>query len=297
MQAARARGEHLAVRVGKFILGWAMRVIAFMVEFVTPSNSTVRSRWLRAPSLDQGAEVCIFVSYAPGSVMPEYSRFHARAWAEAGFHVIIVLNTDLFGDDTRMDDLDFASGVLVRENRGYDFGAWASALQALPTVKTASLVALVNDSIYGPLNTFGQMLERAREVDCDVIGAVESLEFGRHFQSFLLLFRPRALHSDAFWDFWRKVRAGGRLIAVYRYELRLLSALERAGLRCDALFRSSDTRNPTLTKWRQLIDQGLPYVKVALLRDNTFKSDLSGWQEVLEKHGYDPALATQPIAR
>lgn len=264
-----------------------------MVEFVTPSNSTVRCRWLRSPNLGHGAEVCIFVSYAPGSVLPEYSRFHARAWADAGFRVIIVLNTDSFGEDAKTDGLDFASGVLVRENRGYDFGAWASALQQLPAVKTASLVALANDSMYGPLDTFGQMLERARAIDCDVIGAVESLEFGRHFQSFLLLFRPRALNSDAFWAFWRKVRAGGRIIAVYRYELGLLSALERAGLRCVALFKSSDTRNPTLTGWRQLIDQGLPYLKIAILRDNIFGVDLSGWQEVLRDHGYDPALATR----
>jgi len=272
-------------------------LIASMVEFAAPSNSTVRSRWLRSPELGEAAELCIFVAYAPASVVPEYSRFHARAWADAGFQVVLVLNTDAFEDrgHVQADELPFASGVLLRENRGYDFGAWASALQQLPNVRTASLVALVNDSMYGPLDTFEPMLARARAMDADVIGATESQEFGHHFQSFLLFFKTRALTSDAFWKFWSKVRAGGRIVAVYRYELRLMKTLERAHLRCAALFRNRDRRNPTLTRWRELIDEGLPYLKIALLRDNLFNADLSGWQEVLRDHGYDASLATRHV--
>jgi hypothetical protein len=49
-------------------------------------------------------------------------------------------------------------------------------------------------------------------------------------------------------------------------------------------------RNPTLTRWRALIDAGFPFVKVALLRENPFDADLIGWESVLERHGYDPAI-------
>lgn len=283
----------MIVLLKSFVPGWLRRFVATMVELITPSNRKVRSRWLRAPQLERGDNVCIFVSYASDSVMPAYSRFQARAWSKAGFRLIIVLNTDSFGDDPRADELDFASGILLRENRGYDFGAWATALQAMPAVRTASSVALANDSMYGPLDTFEPMLDRMRALDADLIGAVESLEFGRHFQSFLLIFSHRALNSDAFWNFWGRIKAGGRLIAVYRYELGVMRTMERAGMRCTALFTSHDNRNPTLTRWRELIQEGLPYLKIALLRDNLFKADLSGWQKVLQDHGYDTGLATQ----
>jgi lipopolysaccharide biosynthesis protein len=291
VQSDFPRGVRLAMRVGNFIPGWARRVIAIMIEFLAPSNSTVRTRWLRSPQIDEGAEVCVFVSYAPGGVMPEHSRFHAEAWAHAGFRVVVVLNTDVVDSVVRAWDLSFAAGILVRENRGYDFGAWASALNELPVIRTSSLVALVNDSVYGPLNSFDDMLQRVRALDGDVIGVTESREFVRHFQSYLLFFRPKALNAAVFWHFWKNIRAGGRIIAIYRYEQGLLATMERAGLRCAALFRAHDARNPTLTRWRALIDEGFPYVKVGLLRDNVFDADLSGWQEVLFEHGYDPALA------
>lgn len=291
--ARKGRALHIAA----FLPGWARRPIARMIEFVTPSNDTVRTRWLRRPQLPAGAEVCLFVTFAPGGAMQEHSLYHARAWADAGFSVVLLLITDTFDRDVKTDGLAFASGLLVRENRGYDFGAWASALVQLPEIRATSLVALVNDSVYGPLDTFGRMLERVREMDSDVIGATESAEFGRHFQSFLLFFKPAALNSEAFWHFWQSVRAGGRIVAIYRYELGLLNALEQSGLKCASLFPTHGAKNPTLTRWRQLVGDGFPYVKVALLRDNLFDADLSEWPKVLSDRGYNPELAQRHLGQ
>lgn len=283
------------MRLSSFVPGRIRLLLSTMIEFVTRGNSTVRSQWVRRPESFDGGELCIFVSYAPRGVVPPYSLFHARAWADAGFRVIIVMNTNEVDSDLRMADFDFASGVLIRENRGYDFGAWATALHQLPDIKRVSLLALVNDSMFGPMDSFGALLQRVRATHADVIGMTENMEFGRHLQSFLIFFKARALNSQVFWTFWRRVRAGGRFIAIYRYEIRQLKILERAGLRCAALFPASDCRNPTLTRWRSLIDEGFPYVKVGLLRDNPFDADVRGWQTVLEDHGYDPALVVQQL--
>jgi lipopolysaccharide biosynthesis protein len=284
-------GGQLALGRGRLIPGWARRFIAIMLEFFSPSNSAVPSRWIHNPQFESSDEVCIFVSYAPDGAMPEHSRFHALAWATSGFKVVVVLNTNTSLADPPEQDFSFASGLMVRENRGYDFGAWSTALMQMPALRNSSLVALVNDSMYGPLKTFDRMIERVRSSDADVIGASESGEFGRHFQSFLLCAKPGALKSNAFWKFWENIRAGGRVVAVYRYELGFLRAMERAGLRCKALFSSPDKRNPTLTRWRELIEDGFPYLKIALLRDNLFDSDLSGWEDLLRRGGFDPSLA------
>jgi Rhamnan synthesis protein F len=268
-----------------------------MVEFVTPSNRSVRTRWLRRPNLRVGDEVCLFVTFAHGSEIAQHNIFHARTWADAGFRVIMIIISDQFTGDVPTDGLKFAAGLLARENRGYDFGAWASALEQLPDIRNASLLALVNDSVFGPLDTFGSMLQRVRTTDADVIGGTESQRPVRHFQSFLLFFKSKALKSDAFWQFWSRVRAGGRFVAIYRYEAELLRKMERAGLRCDALFGNEGSKNPTLLRWRELIGEGFPYVKVATLRDNPFKVDLSDWPELLRSRGYDPELARQHLPK
>lgn len=258
-----------------------------------PSNRAIAARWLRRPDVAPGAEVCLFVTIARGGAVAPHALFHARAWAEAGFRtVVIVVADDL---DSFVDDgsLDFAAGVLLRRNRGYDFGAWAGAINRLPALKSASLVALVNDSLLGPFSTFCAMLARVRASDADFLAATESLEVTRHFQSFLMFFKPTALRSKAFRSFWRGIRSGDRDFVIDRYELRLLGRMEAGGLKCEALYVSNPTTdtNPTLMIWDELVDAGFPYVKVKLLTDNPYRLTLDGWPDRMRQWGFDPALA------
>jgi lipopolysaccharide biosynthesis protein len=139
-------------------------------------------------------------------------------------------------------------------------------------------------------------LERVRTLDADVIGATESVQVQRHLQSYLLFFKPNALKSEAFWQFWSGIRASGRLVAIYRYELGLPAAMDRGGLRCATLFEVGEVENPTLSKWRDLIDRGFPYVKVAALRDNPSNQDISDWPQILRDQGYDPAIVVKHLA-
>lgn len=281
----------MTLRFRDYVPGWARRVVANMLEFSSPSNDAVEHNWLRLPGDLSGKEVCLFACYARDGRLPRHSRYHAEAWAKAGFAVILAINTDDMGEFPPNDLPDFATGVLVRNNRGYDFGAWAQALRTAPRIGEAAMIAITNDSVFGPFNTFQAMLERARQLDCDVVGSTESREFGRHFQSFLLFFKSAALRSGAFWTFWSMVRAGGRTIAIYRYETLLLRQLEYAGLRCCALYPAVDSRNPTLTRWRGLVDDGFPFVKTVLIRQNPFRADISDWREVMDTHGYDHRIA------
>ena len=39
--------------------------------------------------------------------------------------------------------------------------------------------------------------------------------------------------------------------------------------------------NPTHFQWRSLIADGFPFIKISLLRDNTFGPDLRGWQQTV----------------
>lgn len=268
-----------------------------MVELLSPSNSSVPSTWLRRPTIAGGDEVCLFVTYAPAQSIPQHSIFHARSWADAGFSVIVIITCDELSLDIDHASLDFAAGVLLRLNRGYDFGAWASALVQLPAIRKASLLALVNDSLFGPLNTFESFLRRVRATDADMVGTTESLQFARHFQSFMLFFKAGALNNSGFWQFWKGVRAGGRLVAIYRYELGILPSMERVGLRCEALFKAVQQENSTLSRWKELIEEGFPFVKIAALRENFCDVDRDEWSRVLLARGYNPDLAYEYLDR
>ena len=226
--------------------------------------------------------------------MSAHALHHLRAWAQAGWQTVVVVVSDDPARVRRGDQLAFADAVLLRLNNGYDFGAWSDAIRRLgPALRDLPLLATVNDSVFGPLRSFPTMLQAVEAAPADVIGLTESQELGRHFQSYVLFFKARALRDPVFGRFWGSVRPGDRQFVIDHYETQLLPIMEQAGLTCASLFPppAGVTNNPTLQGWRALIEAGFPYVKIELLRRNPFGADLTGWRALLAAEGYDPVMA------
>jgi lipopolysaccharide biosynthesis protein len=253
--------------------------------------SSVPFRWVRKPTILDQDQLCLFVTYARDGKIPAHALFHARSWAEAGFKVNLTIILDSLENFVTPSNLDFAAGVLLRANEGYDFGAWAATIAQVPDLKKVSLLCLANDSVYGPFNSFSAMLDRVRKSDADIIGLTESYQITRHFQSYTIFFRQSALCHPTFIKFWRNVRTGGRDFVIQNYELKFLLRMERAGLRALALYPAIEREsNPTLMFWRELIMSGFPFLKVQLLRDNPLQVDLTGWDSLVRERGFDPDL-------
>ncbi|WP_342659362.1 rhamnan synthesis F family protein (plasmid) [Sphingomonas sp. NY01] len=200
----------------------------------------------------------------------------------------------------RDQDLSFCSGVLVRENKGYDFAAWATAIRLIPDINRVGVLVMANDSVFGPLSGFTNFLGRMIESPADLVGAIGSRQNRPHTQSFLLMFKPKALLSSAFGQFWHGIRNGDREWAIVNYELKLKKHFMDHGLSVEEIFTTpsylSNNTNPSLLLWKELVEQGFPFVKVQLLRDNPLQEDLTGWQEFLDRHEYDPKIVERYIS-
>lgn len=255
-------------------------------------------QWLRHPGPLRRRAVCVLMSWGPGPDVSEHTRLLAQGWAAAGFAVVLVVARDNPATFNTAQDLDFCEGVLLRMNRGYDFGAWATAIRDLPELVDADLLAIANDSVLGPFDGFAAMIDDARAHPAALVGAVRSLELHPHLQSFLLFFKPAALRAPVFARFWRQVRDGDRDWAIRRYELRLERSFVRAGVTTGALFSVGDApvANPTLGGWRALLAAGFPFVKLQLLRDAPDGVNIMGWEALLASRGYDPAVAHRYLA-
>ena len=83
---------------------------------------------------------------------------------------------------------------------------------------------------------------------------------------------------------------------VNEYETQLTQHLEAGGLTSEVLFPMNRSINPTLYRWRELIDGGFPFLKVATASSAPRGVDISRWREVLRSHGYDTRNADLTLA-
>jgi lipopolysaccharide biosynthesis protein len=183
-------------------------------------------------------KVVVFVHFdRHGGVRPQLLSY-MREFAAHGRAVVFVTNAGLLKPEAETQLREICSAIIVRRNRGYDFGAWREAIEhlGLPRAETAELI-LVNDSVFGPLRPIGDMLEKFDYGTADVWGLTESWQTRYHLQSFFLAFGPAALGSAAFTKFWANVRpVPAKSYIVKIYEVGITQVMLKAGLRCAAIW-------------------------------------------------------------
>ena len=257
-----------------------------------PPAWAARLETVKPFGMPPGGEVALFVTHSRTGALKPHVLPYLRALAAEGIAVLLIAQTDR-PLHIAADVLDTVAGALVRENRGYDFAAWAHAIRLHPEVYGASILYLVNDSLVGPADPqrLAAMLGRVRASTADLIGLTESQEYRWHLQTFFLALKPRLLASWRLHGFFNDVRLLDDKDAVIRaYEVRFTGEVEDSGHRVEVLFPSRVAMNPTLHAWRALIADGFPFMKALLLRGHFPHADSEGWRATLAEAGFDLAL-------
>ena len=260
------------------------------------SATSCRIECAKPPKALINAEVALLVTHsADGEIKPHVARY-VELLREQDIKVVLIVAVDRqLGDisDILYNDVE---ALYVRENRGFDFAAWAHVLQVLPMAFGGKILYLINDSVLGPVNPeyFDTAMRRIRAAEADVVGMTSSTEDRWHLQSYFLALKSRALKSWQLQKFFCGVEIlDDKQDVIEMYEQRFAQHMRDVGLCCDAVFeldKHASGDNPTTIHWRQLLALKFPFLKLSVARgapgiDNT------GWREALGSVRYDLALA------
>lgn len=252
-------------------------------------------------TLAKDGDAAILVTHAPAGRLKPHILPYMEQLSRTGLAVVLVAIVDR-PLELIDKEVAVAAGIIVRDNAGYDFGAWAHAFQLYPALFGARLLVMTNDSVIptADVDVFGAMMARVRACPADVVALTASHEYGWHVQSYFLGFKPKALSSWAFQHFIRDLRRIDDKDEIIRtYEVPFAAKMQAAGLAVQALYVGSFSANPTFFSWRELIDQGFPFIKLLMLRDKfaevtdmpeVLEEVRKQWPVVLKKAGFDTEL-------
>jgi lipopolysaccharide biosynthesis protein len=248
-------------------------------------------------------EITLFVTHSPDGKLKPHVRHYLEALRRHGMSPVLIVAADVEFGELDSDLLALVDGFYVRQNVGYDFAAWAHIFRKNPQLLCADILYLINDSTVGPLNEqkFEQLLRRVRSSRSDVIGLTDSYERGWHIQSYFIALKATALSSTALRAFMEKIKnLRAKNDVVFAYEIRFAAALRAAGLSCEVLFPrtfpAGKAYNPSLLDWPALIGSGMPFIKLAALRNSSDRSRSTDWRKVLHSEGFDYHIAERALA-
>lgn len=232
-------------------------------------------RVLKPLAVGASREICLFATHAVAPEPKAHVLHHARCLAEAGFDVVLIANADPVAASYALPSsaVDGLAAAYVRENVGYDFGAWGHAWALGQGFPGTQRLLLVNDSIVGPLDegAFRAMLVRLRGTSADVVGLTQNFVPHPHLQSYFLAFGSRALAAPALRAIFDGMHAlPTKDLVIDAYETALTRQLAAAGLSVEALFaplyHDARSADDTVLRWRELLDAGFPFIKASRLR-------------------------------
>ena len=237
--------------------------------------------------LNPAKPACIFVTFARGGKIQDDVYHYCKALKAAGFEIALVVVSPNSRLNVKIKNLPLFKIAYVRANEGHDFGAIAATMKHFPETLQGNGILIANDSVVGPVGKFDKIMTRIARSKADFLGMVDTNQHQRHLQSWFLYFSRKAVKSRAFKDFWLRVRnQPNREAVILNYEVPMFAQLQFDGLKGDALFslNAAHTVNPSLHRWEELLELGMPFVKRSLVKSDDRKTAKAA-QAVLKKFG------------
>lgn len=223
-------------------------------------------------------DVCLFAHFDQDGEVDEYVLWYLRKIKELQFSIVFISTARLSEEAVarlRVDCFD----VILRDNTGFDFGSWSAGFDKHGSAIDGRLL-LANDSVYGPIRDLATAFDRLTRQSADFYGFVENIEIAPHLQSWFLLLEPAVVRHAAFKAILAQpFSAMTKRQIIESGEVGLSRRLIDAGFRYQALYLTDHAgiaarrhpMNPMHVLWRELLyEEGVPFLKVELLRDNPF---------------------------
>lgn len=252
-------------------------------------------------------ELCLFVTHCPLGLPHEYTLTYLTELKRAGLLVIACLVVEDLAIPVADSVLDLADGVLLREQGGYDFGAWADLLRHFPQAWGAGRLYFANDSVLGPFQSLSPIFDCIRDRNAGFFALGEGPTTTHPAHSFFFGWNQANLAAKSLRRFWHQVVNFCTEDAVLLNYGVGISHLSRSlndptqqiifgfqqtmfGLQPVLSWSPADPLGVSASQngWQGLLAAGFPFVKTDLLRDGVADADSSDWESVCAAQGADP---------
>jgi rhamnosyltransferase len=188
--------------------------------------------------------ILYFVHYNKYNLLSEHVIYLLKNVRILYTRVVVISNSPLSGEQqNKLADL--CDEILVRENKGFDFGAWKDAIlkDGWDKLSQYDNLTLMNDTCFGPLFDLEKIYLDMEQKDIDFWGLTNhrnersgmpktNKPIPEHIQSYFVCFKKQVVDSCAFITFWKNIRYKKRIENVIQsYETRFTKILIKAGFK------------------------------------------------------------------
>ncbi len=182
----------------------------------------------------------IYFFYDKDGIVDDYVPYFLQSFKPFCEEVCVVVN-GLLTDDSKKVLEENCNKLLIRENIGFDSGAYKHAIEhyGYDKIREYDELILANFTMYGPIFSPQEMFDKMDKNDCDFWGITEfpsvdtyfaGVKINRHVQSYFIDFKKKILNSEDFVEYWKTLKTATNYEeAIAFHELRTTAFYEDRG--------------------------------------------------------------------
>ena len=232
--------------------------------------------------------LCIFSHYSNSGLIDDYVLFYLESLSQYA-DIIFVSTSDTMTIKELSKIENFTVSAIVKENYGYDFGAWKTGFDIAETdLNNYQNLILCNDSVFGPLFDLKDMFTTLTKEKYDVFSVSDNYEIHHHLQSFFIIYSKKAFQHPVFKNFYKNFKIiEDKQTLIVEKEIKFSKQLKNSGLNIGSYCQAENFnsfQNIMHQYWKDLItDYKCPFIKRELLKTNPLGIDISNWKNVIKK--------------
>jgi len=215
--------------------------------------------------------LALYSFYSKSGSAGSFVYYYIRELLKAA-DVVFLVNGILSADArTRLEEM--GCQVRVRDNKGFDFGAWKDFLlsEDASFYSRYDEIILCNSSCYGPVYPFSELFGKMESRSCDFWGLYRNPgSKGRkrsippHIQSYFLVLRKKLFSDKCFLDYFSRLDYAGSWDEAVRQEGAFTGYFENRGFVSSSYLGSSLSEfieDPTILMPVELLERKFPFIK------------------------------------
>lgn len=233
--------------------------------------------------------LCIYHIFDKDGIVDDYVFYALDSFREICQRIIVTVNGKI-GDSYLSKLEESGITIMVRDNIGFDHGAWKDAIikYVLNSDTDYDELVLTNDSYFGPFCKWSEIYSSMESKKLDFWGITkgtsynfEDIRVPVHIQSYFIAVGTRMLHSEDFRKYWMEIPyAQSFMDCVARNEGLFAKHFADLGYKWDVFCETNYEKTGLLSATYLFnSDDMLPYYKLPLVKKKTF---VRSYREITE---------------
>ena len=210
-------------------------------------------------------KLAVFIHFSSSDSLKPYERFFLSSLINEGYELHIISNSPLSPPSQKWCS-EIGASLTLRNNDGFDFGAYTDFFSARKNLKDIDYLLLANNSFYGPIGKLPSPEVLLK--DCDLFGWYLHPRVGRipaHLQSYFLLFGPNVIKSGELEKYFSRHTSPKTFQDAIDQETELTNYFCQQGfsVRSESNFESTKKlfENPSILLPDVLLENNVPLIK------------------------------------